>query len=67
MLRPSRAGGPPSVPAVPALALAQMAAGLPLAVWGLRHRSGGWIVAGTLLLVHGALTLASHTLTHPRD
>ncbi|MFD5662298.1 hypothetical protein [Streptomyces hirsutus] len=67
VLRPFRAGGPPSVPAVPAPALAQMAAGLPLAVWGLRHRSGGWIVAGTLLLVHGAFTPASHTLTHPRD
>ncbi|MGW1898417.1 hypothetical protein ACWCQB_13385 [Streptomyces hirsutus] len=67
VLRPSRADGPLAVPAVPAPALAQMAAGLPLVVWGLRHRSGGWIVAGTLLLVHGALTLASHTLTHPRD
>ncbi|MFI8302002.1 hypothetical protein ACIF80_00885 [Streptomyces sp. NPDC085927] len=67
VLRPSRAGGPSSVTAVPTLALAQMAAGLPLAVWGLRHRSGGWIVAGTLLLAHGALTLASHALTHPRD
>ncbi|ODA74428.1 hypothetical protein APS67_001087 [Streptomyces sp. AVP053U2] len=69
--RPSRAGGPPSVPAVPAVvpvpALAQMAAGLPLAVWGLRHRSGGWIVAGALLFAHGAVTLADHTLTHPRD
>ncbi|MFE9920884.1 hypothetical protein ACFYQA_04695 [Streptomyces sp. NPDC005774] len=67
VLWPSRAGSPSSVPAVPALALAQMAAGLPLAVWGLRHHSGGWIVAGTLLLAHGALALASHTLTHPRD
>lgn len=67
VLWPSRAGGPPSAPAVPAPALAQRAAGLPPAVWGLRHRSGGWIVAGTLLLVHGTLTPASHTLTHPRD
>ncbi|MFC1229178.1 MULTISPECIES: hypothetical protein [Streptomyces] len=65
--RPFRAGGPTSVPAVPALALAQVAAGLPLAVWGLRHRSGGWIVAGTLLLAQGALTLTSHALAHPRD
>ncbi|MEF9906343.1 hypothetical protein [Streptomyces sp. P9-A2] len=67
VLWPSRAGSPSSMPAVPVLALVQMAAGLPLAVWGLRHRSGGWIVAGTLLLAHGALALASHTLTHPRD
>ncbi|SDD64988.1 hypothetical protein SAMN05216505_11086 [Streptomyces prasinopilosus] len=65
--RPFRAGGPPSVTAAPALALAQMAAGLPLAVWGLRHHSGGWIVAGTLLLAHGALALTGHALTHPRD
>ncbi|WAX78005.1 hypothetical protein [Streptomyces sp. KMM 9044] len=68
--RPSRAGGPSSVPvvsaAVPVPALVQMAAGLPLALWGLRHRSGGWIVAGTLLLAQGAVTLATHTLTHPR-
>ncbi|MGW3680605.1 hypothetical protein [Streptomyces prasinus] len=62
--RPFPAGGPYSVPA---LALVQMAAGLPLAVWGLRHRSGGWIVAGTLLLAQGTLTLTGHVLTHPRD
>jgi hypothetical protein len=37
------------------LALAQLAAGLPLTAWGLRHRSGGWLAAGTLLLAHGAL------------
>ncbi|MCX2924304.1 hypothetical protein [Streptomyces sp. NEAU-W12] len=68
LLRPSRAGGPPSVPAVVCVpALVQMAAGLPLAVWGLRHRSGGWIVAGALLFAHGAVALADHTLTHPRD
>ncbi|MCX4857001.1 hypothetical protein [Streptomyces canus] len=48
------------------LALAQMAAGLPLAAWGLRHRSGGWLTAGALLLAHGALGL-SYDLTHPRD
>ncbi|MFF1721913.1 hypothetical protein [Streptomyces sviceus] len=48
------------------LALAQMAAGLPLAVWGLRHRSGGWLTAGALLLAHGTLGL-SYDLTHPRD
>ncbi|MET8077100.1 hypothetical protein [Streptomyces sp. NPDC005303] len=48
------------------LALAQMAAGLPLAAWGLRHRSGGWFTAGALLLAHGALGL-SYGLRHPRD
>ncbi|MCP3767006.1 hypothetical protein [Streptomyces sp. MAR25Y5] len=62
--RPFRAGGPHSVPA---LALVQVAAGLPLAVWGLRHRSGGWILAGTVLLAQGTLTLTGHVLTHPRD
>ncbi|KUO14636.1 hypothetical protein [Streptomyces dysideae] len=49
-----------------ALALAQMAAGLPLAAWGVRRRSGGWIAAGALLLAHGALGLA-YDVTHPRD
>ncbi|MET7693324.1 hypothetical protein ABZT06_36090 [Streptomyces sp. NPDC005483] len=49
-----------------ALALAQMVAGLPLAAWGLRHRSGGWLAAGALLLAHGVLGL-SYGLTHPRD
>ncbi|MGC0400607.1 hypothetical protein RKD27_003251 [Streptomyces sp. SAI-126] len=53
-------------PRARALALAQMAAGLPLAAWGLRHRSGGWLTAGALLLAHGALGL-SYDLTHPRD
>ncbi|MEU1478627.1 hypothetical protein [Streptomyces sp. NPDC005760] len=48
------------------LALAQMAAGLPLAAWGLRQRSGGWLAAGALLLVHGAVGL-SYDLAHPRD
>ncbi|MET7737990.1 hypothetical protein ABZT02_42880 [Streptomyces sp. NPDC005402] len=49
-----------------ALALAQLAAGLPLAAWGLRHRSAGWLTAGALLLAHGAFGL-SYGLTHPRD
>jgi len=48
------------------LALAQVAAGLPLAAWALRHRSGGWLTAGALLLAHGTLGLA-YDLTHPRD
>ncbi|MEU1040073.1 hypothetical protein ACFYP4_19630 [Streptomyces sp. NPDC005551] len=41
-----------------ALALGQLAVGLPLSAYGVRHRSGGWIVAGALLLLHGALGLA---------
>ncbi|KUN27396.1 hypothetical protein AQJ23_11720 [Streptomyces antibioticus] len=53
-------------PRARALALAQVAAGLPLAAFGLRRRSGGWITAGALLLAHGALGLA-YDLTHPRD
>ncbi|MEU9172541.1 hypothetical protein AB0D34_32960 [Streptomyces sp. NPDC048420] len=47
-------------------ALAQIATGLPLAAWGLRHHSGGWLTAGALLLAHGAFGLA-YNLTHPRD
>lgn len=43
-----------------------VATGLPLALWGLRHRSAGWITAGALLLAHGALGL-SYELTRPWD
>lgn len=53
-------------PRARALALAQVAAGLPLLVRGLRRRSGGWAAAGALLLAHGALGL-TYDLTHPRD
>ncbi|MES5816992.1 hypothetical protein [Streptomyces sp. RG80] len=49
-----------------ALCLAQVATGLPLAAWGLRRRSGGWLAAGALLLAHGVLGLA-YDLAHPRD
>ncbi|MER5616189.1 hypothetical protein [Streptomyces sp. NPDC002215] len=45
-------------PRARALAGAQFAAGLPLALWGLRRRGGGWVLAGALLLAHGALGLA---------
>lgn len=48
------------------LALAQVAAGLPLTAWGVRRRSGGWLLAGALLLAHGALGLA-YELVRPRD
>ncbi|MFF5961526.1 hypothetical protein [Streptomyces luteogriseus] len=53
-------------PRARALALAQVAAGLPLLVRGLRRRGGGWATAGALLLAHGALGL-TYALTHPRD
>ncbi|MFF3333660.1 hypothetical protein ACFYWX_29625 [Streptomyces sp. NPDC002888] len=49
-----------------ALALAQIAAGLSLALSGLRCRRGGWAAAGALLLAHGALALA-YDLSHPPD
>jgi len=49
-----------------ALALAQVVTGLPLAAWGVRRRSGGWIVAGALLLAHGAVGVA-YELMRPRD
>jgi len=45
-------------PRARALAGAQVAAGLPLALWGAARRSGGWAFAGVLLMVHGALGLA---------
>jgi hypothetical protein len=48
------------------LALAQVAVGLPLVVWGARRRSGGWITAGTVLLAHGAIGLA-YEMMRPRD
>ncbi|MEU5316985.1 hypothetical protein AB0G67_09700 [Streptomyces sp. NPDC021056] len=48
------------------LALAQVAAGVPLTALGLRRRSGGWITAGALLLAHGTLGLA-YDLGRPRD
>jgi hypothetical protein len=40
------------------LATGQLAAGLPLTLWGVHRHSAGWIVAGTLLMLHGALGLA---------
>lgn len=49
-----------------ALALAQLAAGLPLTAWGVRRRSGGWVAAGVLLLGHGMTGLA-YELMRPRD
>ncbi|MFJ2092462.1 hypothetical protein ACIOEW_24785 [Streptomyces sp. NPDC087901] len=45
-------------PRARALAGAQLAAGLPIALWGAGRRSGGWVFAGALLMVHGALGLA---------
>jgi hypothetical protein len=40
--------------------------GLPVMVWGVRRRSGGWVTAGALLVAHGALGLA-YELVRPRD
>lgn len=54
-------------PRARALALAQVAAGLPLTVWGVRRRSGGWTAAGALLLAHGALGLAYDLMRRPCD
>ncbi|WP_326657989.1 hypothetical protein [Streptomyces sp. NBC_00385] len=45
-------------PRARALAGAQLAAGLPMALWGAGRRRGGWVFAGALLMVHGALGLA---------
>ncbi|MDC0768107.1 hypothetical protein [Streptomyces sp. HD] len=56
------AGGPRAN----AVALAQVAVGLPLTVWGLWRRSGGWTAAGAVLLANGALGLA-YGLTHVPD
>ncbi|WP_328873795.1 hypothetical protein OHT76_29035 [Streptomyces sp. NBC_00287] len=53
-------------PLARALAAAQLAVGLPLTAFGLRRHSGGWTVAGALLLAHGALGLA-YDVTRPRD
>ncbi|MFE2586607.1 hypothetical protein [Streptomyces sp. NPDC059378] len=53
-------------PGAQVLALAQVAAGLPLTAWGLRRRNGGWVTSGTLLLAHGALGLL-YDLGRPRD
>ncbi|UOB10283.1 hypothetical protein MQE23_14930 [Streptomyces sp. HP-A2021] len=53
-------------PRARALALAQVAAGVPLTARGVRRRDGGLIAAGALFLAHGLLSLA-YGLTHPRD
>lgn len=40
------------------LGAGELAAGIPLAAWGVRRRGGGWLVAGAVLMAHGALGLA---------
>ncbi|MGW0547169.1 hypothetical protein [Streptomyces altiplanensis] len=45
-------------PGIRVLIAAQLAAGVPLALWGLRRRSGGWVFAGAVLVAQGALGLA---------
>jgi hypothetical protein len=52
----------PGTPGSRALALAQVATGIPLTAWGVRRRSGGWIAAGALLLAHGVLGLTYETV-----
>ncbi|MDG4858192.1 hypothetical protein P8605_08505 [Streptomyces sp. T-3] len=49
-------------PRARALAGVQLVAGLPLAAFGVRRRSGGWVVAGALLVMHGVLGLAYDTV-----
>ncbi|MFF8465586.1 hypothetical protein [Streptomyces griseus] len=44
-------------PRARAVAAAQLAAGLPLLLWGARRRSGGWAAAGAVLLAQGVLGL----------
>ncbi|MFD9545678.1 hypothetical protein [Streptomyces sp. NPDC060022] len=45
-------------PRARAAAAAQVAVGVPLTLWGAGRRSGGWVAAGLILLVQGALGLA---------
>ncbi|MFE6779436.1 hypothetical protein [Streptomyces sp. NPDC057702] len=55
--------GPPGPwtrgPRVTAVCAAQLAVGLPLAVWGLRRHRPGWATLGALLAVDGAAGLVS--------
>ncbi|MEV6653085.1 hypothetical protein [Streptomyces sp. NPDC051219] len=44
------------------LGAAQLAAGVPLTVWAVWRRSGGWACAGLVLVTHGALSLAYERL-----
>ncbi|MGW1891175.1 hypothetical protein ACWCP6_13095 [Streptomyces sp. NPDC002004] len=41
-----------------ALCAAQLAVGLPAALWGVRHRDTGWALAGLVLMAEGVLGLA---------
>ncbi|MFE5239203.1 MULTISPECIES: hypothetical protein [unclassified Streptomyces] len=52
-------------PRARAVATAQVAAGLPLTLWGARRRSGGWVAAGLVLLVQGVLGLAYNRYRSP--
>ncbi|MEV3855165.1 hypothetical protein AB0J38_12665 [Streptomyces sp. NPDC050095] len=49
------------------LAAAQLVAGAPLALYGLRRRSCGWLTAGAVLLAHGALGFAYDRMRAARD
>ena len=54
-------------PRARALAVAQLAAGLPLVAWGIGRRSGGWAFAGAMLLAHGAAGLAYDRIRDDRS
>ncbi|MER7516168.1 hypothetical protein [Streptomyces sp. NPDC126499] len=70
--RDAAEGGPPGPYPYPyglgpwarLLGAAQLAAGVPLLVRGIRRRSGGWTTAGALLVVHGALGLVPDRRRH---
>lgn len=49
------------------VAAVQVAVGAPLALWGVRRHSGGWIAAGLVLLAQGVLGLACHRIGAEAD
>lgn len=49
-----------------AVVAAELAVGLPLTVWGIARRSGGWTAAGLLLLADAAVGLAWNRLREDR-
>ncbi|MHC0431735.1 hypothetical protein ACX6XY_16360 [Streptomyces sp. O3] len=49
-------------PRARALSAVQLAAGVPVTLWGVRRRSAGWLLAGLLLLTHGAGGIAYDAL-----
>ncbi|MEU6163520.1 hypothetical protein [Streptomyces tanashiensis] len=59
-------GGPPGPyprgPRARVLGGAQLLVGMPLLLWGVARRSGGWAAAGAMLVAHGAFGLAHDRL-----